>query len=699
MARKPPPTPTSANMSIDEALNRAQAHWNAGQADQAELFCQRVLAIWPGQADALHLLGVMAHAYGNLDLGIEHLRQACQAPRTPAVYFSNLAEMCRQKGLLEEGERAGRRATALAPGLTSAWNNLGIILQEAGKLDESAACLERVIAIQPDAPEAHNNLANTYKRMGRLDRAADHYAKALDLHPNYAEAHSNLANLLNDLGRFDEAERHGRMAIDIKPQLADAYLNLANIETERQRYGEALRWIDKLLAFAPTYPGALVARASILKHHDDLNEALDAAKHAVAAAPQSPEAHNILGEILQALNMLDQAKASYEKAIGLPGTVAETTRNHLANLLLDAGLTTEALAAYDTLLERNPLNVRAWFARSEIKKFTADDPDIGRMEALLGPQGIQSLKDRMTVHFALGKAYLDIGQSETAFRHLNEGNRLKRQTFAYNADATEQWMQTFAATVTPSLRKSLKGKGDPSDLPIFVLGMPRSGTTLIEHILASHPQVHGAGELGALHKIVATLNDYPACLSTLGPDDARRLAETYLEQVRPMASGKRHVIDKMPSNFLHAGLINLILPNARIIHCRRDPVDTCLSCYTKLFAAEQTFAYDQTELGRFHNSYQKMMAHWRKVLPKNRFIEVDYELVVDDMEGQVRKVLDFLGLPWDDACLRFHETKRTVKTASLTQVRQPVYKSSVGRWKAHADQLAPLLQALNINAT
>ena len=275
MARKRAPE-SSQDLSIDEALRRAYAHWNAGQADQAELFCQRVLAAWPGQSDAQHLMGLMAHAYGNLDLAIGYLRQACQAPRAPALYYSNFAEMCRQRGLLAEAEQAARHATSLGPDLAAAWSNLGIILQEAGKLEESLPCLKRVVDRQPELAEAHNNLGNTYKRLGRLDLAETHYGKALSLHPHYAEAHSNLANLFNELGRFDEAAAAARRAIDLAPQLADAYLNLADVELSRRRPAECLRWLDALLAFAPTHPGALAARARVLEELDRPDAGIDA---------------------------------------------------------------------------------------------------------------------------------------------------------------------------------------------------------------------------------------------------------------------------------------------------------------------------------------------------------------------------------------------------------------------------------------
>lgn len=697
MARKPTAPAPSQDLSIEDALHRAYAHWNAGQADQAELFCQRVLAVWPGQADALHLLGVMAHAYGNLDLALQHLRQACQAPRAPAIYFSNLAEMCRQKGLLAEGERAGRRAVALDANMVAGWNNLGIILQEAGKLEESLSCLERVVALQQDSPEAHNNLGNTCKRLGRLDRAEVHYGKALSFNPNYAEAHSNLANLLNEQGRVDQAAEEARRAIDLNPQMADAYINLAAVESSRYRFAETLRWLDALLTFAPLHAGGLAARAQALKRLDRLDEALVSAKRATEIAPESADAHNTLGQILQAMERFDEALDAFERAVSLPGLAAESALVNRAVLFMEGGRKEEARAAFSRALEAFPHSAQAWFNQADLKVFTPDDPDIGRMEALLRDDGAQSHADRMALHFTLGKAYLDAQDSDRAFRHLNEGNRMKRSTFTFDSEATSRWLGQIAETFSPALFKAGKGAGDPSSLPVFVVGIPRSGTTLVEQILASHPAVHGAGELSHLQRLVDGLGSYPTDVKALGKDALGRLGRDYLARVAPLAQGKRHVVDKMPANFLHAGLIRLILPNARIIHCRRDPVDTCLSCYTKLFTAEQLFAYDLAELGRFHRDYQSLMAHWRKVLPKDRFIEVDYETVVEDVEGQARRLIDFLGLAWDDACVRFHETRRTIRTASVNQVRQPIYKTSAGRWKAHARHLEPLLAALGVD--
>jgi Sulfotransferase family len=224
--------------------------------------------------------------------------------------------------------------------------------------------------------------------------------------------------------------------------------------------------------------------------------------------------------------------------------------------------------------------------------------------------------------------------------------------------------------------------------------MPRSGTTLVEQILASHPMVHAAGELKRLQILSDGIDGFPQSAASLNAAQLKALGEAYLGFVALMAAGQRYVVDKMPSNFTNAGLIRLVLPDAQIIHCRRDAVDTCLSCYTKLFAGEQAFAYDQTELGRFHRAYQALMAHWRTVLPASHFLEVDYEAVVEDLEHEARRMFDFLSLPWDERVLRFYDTKRPVRTASVNQVREPIYRTSAGRWRKHAAHLQPLLGAL-----
>ncbi len=692
-------TPPQQQISMEQALAQAHAHWNAGQADQAERLCQHVLAIWPGQADASHLMGLMAHAYGNLPVAIDHLKRACQAPRVPATYLSNLAEMCRQAGRLAEAEAAGRRAIAIDHGLVAGWNNLGIILQEAGKFDESLTCLEQVVTLKPDYAEAQNNLANTLKRLGRLAEARHHYEAALRLVPTYAEALSNLSNLATDMGQADKALTYARQAIDINPRLADAYINAAAAEQSRGNDVETLRWVDKLLSFQPQHIGGLLVRTVPLRHLDRLDEALEAARRAVTLAPDNGEAHVAMGEALQALGRTDDALAAYERAAKLPGLALEKAMVNRGICLMEIGETAAARAAFEQVLALFPRSISAWFNLSDIMTFQPGDPAIAAMEALLAPDTVQARNDRIALHFALAKAWLDSGNDERAFLHFDEGNRQKRATFAYQADAVGRWTQSIANAFPASVFADPDiGVGEADDdLPVFVVGMPRSGTTLVEQVLASHGQVQGGGELATLNHIVDRIGPYPAIVEQLTAAGFAAIGRQYIDHVRTLSNSKRRFVDKMPSNFLYAGLIARSMPQARIIHVRRNAADTCFSCYTKLFTREQLFSYDLMELGRFYRDYESLMAHWRSVLPPDRFIDVDYEDLVGDFEPQARRLIAFLGLSWDPACTDFHKTKRIIRTASLNQAREPLFTRSIGRAGRYTPYLGPLLAALGID--
>ncbi len=686
----------SQQLTVLQALELANAHWNAGQAAQAEQLCLRVLEVAPLQHDALNLLGLMMHAYGMQDQAIDYIRKACQSPEAPALIFSNLAELYRQKGLLLEAEQAARLAVEQEPELVVAWSNLGIILQEAGKFTDSLECLEYVVSLQPDNAEAHNNLANTCQRLGYLQRARESYQRALELRPEYAEVYSNLTLLLSDLGCIDEAAASARRAIDINPQLADAYLNLANIELSRMRYADARHWVNSLLEFAPQHVGGLTALAQIMIIDERYEDAVTFARKSLAITPDNANAHKVLGKARQGLGHYEEAEQAYNRAAELPGTVAEEALVARSVLLMEMGDKDAASAGFELALKRFPGSHRIVAARCDNKFYQPGDPDIDVMEAALAREPALPLNEQMLLHFSLGKAYLDINESERAFFHLDRGNAIKRATFSYDAEQISVWMKSVADVFTPALMERFRGAGAASERPVFIIGMPRSGTTLVEQILASHPGVYGAGELGALGRAVVRGGRFPDDVANWGHSHFLNIGADYLEQISHLAPDALRVVDKLPGNFLYAGLIPLLMQGARIIHCRRDPVDTCLSCYSKLFSGEQLFAYQLDELGQFYLDYQALMTHFRQVLPPECFIEVDYETVVDDLEGQARRLIDFIHLPWDDACLAFYETRRMVRTASVAQVRQPIYTSSRGRWHRHAAHLGPLLDVLGV---
>lgn len=688
---------TKMDASVQRQLNQAQQFVNQGKADQAEAVCRQVLSEHPGDPHCLHMLGLIFHNKGEAGQAIACLRRACQSTAAPARYHSNLAEMLRRQGLLAEAETWGRKAIALDSTMTSAWNNLGIVLQEAGKLQESLACLEKVVALEPRNANAHNNLGNTYRRLGNLLKAELHWKRALELNPSYAETYSNLANIFKEQGQYDNAIAFGLRALQLNPKLADAYINLAATENARWRYAAALRWLDRLLSFAPDHVLALAARATTLKELERLDEALASAEQAARLRPDNAEVQYAYGTVLLSLGRFEEAIACFDRALTLPSAIRERILVARALAYQENGQSDVALELLDDILVEFPHSVQALCARSDIVKFKQDDPELRQMLALIGSDEVQSQSDRISLHFALGKAFLDLDDSDNAFKHLNDGNNLKRSIVQYDPERTSQWLASIIDTFSPTVLEKYKCMGATSCMPIFVVGMPRSGTTLIEQILASHPQIHGAGELKYLTRIVEDNGGLPDLLANINPAQLTNMGDAYVAKVSALAGGKPYVIDKMPVNFMYAGLIRLILPNAKIIHARRDPVDTCLSCYSKLFSGEQAFTYDMAELGRFYADYQNLMAHWRAVLPDSHFIEIDYEDVVADIETQARRMLEFIGVPWEPACLDFYQTTRPVRTASVNQVRQPIYTTSAGRWRKHADNLQPLLKALGIH--
>jgi tetratricopeptide (TPR) repeat protein len=455
------------------------------------------------------------------------------------------------------------------------------------------------------------------------------------------------------------------------------------------------------IALQPDFAEGLGNLGGLLRSLGHPLMALPALTAAARLAPSS-EAHIFLAAALQDTGRLDEAMTQYDEAARLAAPGFESPLANKALLQLEMGQVANALSTLDQALTVNPASAHAWFLRGHVKKFAADDPDLTKMESVLAdlPETGASALARTLLHFTLGKAWMDIGNGDRAFSHLNAGNRLKRSTLRYSADATRRWMASIGQAFTPDLIQRLTGAGDPSPAPVFIIGMPRSGTTLVEQILSSHQEMLGVGESPLMDQLAKSFPGdgsppvgYPALLSDLSPADLNRLGRTY---VAAISGGSAHsrIIDKMPTNFLYAGLIHLMLPNARIIHCRRDPLDTCVSCYSKHFIAGVEFSYDLAELGAFYRDYQNLMAVWREILPPDRFLEIDYEDVVGDVESQARRMVAFCGLDWDASCLDFHLNRRQVRTASNLEVRRPIHRDSVQRWKTYESHLGPLIESL-----
>lgn len=537
-------------------------------------------------------------------------------------------------------------------------NPLGdaVALLRQGRLAEAEQRCIVLLRSRPQDTDALHLRGIVCLQTGRPGEAAEFLALSVARRPD-AAAHGNLGSALAALGRHEEALAAFDRARALNPAFAEAHSNRGNSLNALGRFQEALDSCHRAIALKPDFAGAFVNRGIALQN---------LGRHALAAA-------------------------SFRKAIALAPGFADAHAN-LGVLLLEEGKLEESHAAIARAVELAPRRGRFYRLLAETRRLAADDPALARMEALAREPLCDD--DRLELHFALGAAYDGLGRAADSFRHLLEANRLKRAQIAYDEPATHASFARIAEVF--SAEALAQPDGNDSDVPVFVVGMPRSGTTLVEQILASHRDIRGAGEIPDLRNLIDRLDapGFPAAAAALAPARRRELAARYLAGLAAHAPDARRIVDKLPDNFLRIGLIRLLLPQAKIIHVRRDPVDTCLSCFSKLFAGHLPYAYDLGELGRFYRAYETLMEHWRRVLPAGVMLDIAYEDLVGDVEGQARRLVAHCGLDWDDACLAFHRNTRAVATASAAQVRKPLYAGSVGRWHAYGEMAAPLVAAL-----
>jgi tetratricopeptide (TPR) repeat protein len=535
-----------------------------------------------------------------------------------------------------------------------------------------------------------------YHLAGRVNEATVLYRRAIALKPDYLEAHNNLGVALAGMGKIDQAMARYRRVLALNPDYTDALGNLAAALLTKGKLADAIAYYQRLLLLKPDHAAAHYSLGVALDAQGATDEAIERYERAIALNPGYAAAHNNLAVALAGKGNFTAALAHYVKAVASDRNHAEA-HNNMGNLYRELGRFDEALAHYGRAIEIQPHNVEAHYHRAEIKTFHRGDPDLAAIEKLAARADLPEKKSPY-VHFALARAFEDIGDYAKAFRHLRKGNDSKRLQINYDESRVARLFQRIASVFNRALLDRFEGSGDPSETPIFVLGMPRSGSTLIEQILAGHPQIHAAGELGDLEKASMRPVPFPECVLGFDESALRTIGEDYLARMPLLTNGQTRIVNKLPDNFFRIGLIRMILPNARIIHTVRDPIDTCVSCYSKLFASGQYFSYEMGELGRYYNRYRQLMDHWQSILPSDAMLHVSYEDVVNDVEGQARRLIEYCGLPWDDRCVSFHKTSRPVKTASAVQVRQPLFRSSLQRWRKYESAIGPLLEALGVDA-
>ena len=735
------------HMTLQQQFEAGVLHHQAGRLAAAEKIYRQVLREQPNHADALQLLGIVAGQRGDADTAIDLIRRSIRVnPEHPGAY-RNLAPLLAHKGRFDEAIAAYRKFLERRPDSAEIHRDLGAALQACGRLDEAFASISRAVELKPDFAIAQNDLGNIATIQNRLDDAIAAYSKAIALKPDFAEAHSNLGNALSEKGLNDEAlaayhravkhngnlaeayngigntlRRIGRndeviiaylTAIRLKPDFALAHFNLGQAYRSAGRPEEALAAYRDALRIEPDNAEVVAKMAVVLADLRQFSEAMNSHARLAALMPDAAITHEVLGKIM--LQQQDAAAAAdhFRRALAVNSNL-DTAWYGLGTALQSQGKFDEAAKCFRHMLEICPhAGVGDVYRHLFSGSAAADPADLERLKAFLRDPNMPVLS-RSAAGFALGKALDETGRYDEAFAHYAEANSLVKQFRAsvgdrYDPATAHRLNDQMIEVFTPKYFEQRRGWGEPSELPVFIVGMPRSGTTLVQQIAASHPLVHGAGELRDIADISKALGGTDVKSAALGwdSDSVKAAAEGHLQRLqalwRASPSARRaspsannaasRVIDKMPSNVHHLGLIALLFPSARVIFCRREARDTCLSCYFQGFAKGNTFSFDLAHCGHEYLATERLMNEWRNALPLP-MLELQYEELVADLEGQSRRLIDFLGLPWDPACLEFYRTETTVLTASTWQVRQPIYQGSVGRWRHYERHLGPLLEVL-----
>ena len=543
-----------------------------------------------------------------------------------------------QSGKLRNAEAAYRRIIAENPRHVDANNLLGLLCIQTRRFPLAINWIEAALQEKPDDPQAHYNLGIALKEVDRLDDATVHFQRCVDLDSNNAEAYNALGNILRIQGQHDQAVACFKKALAIQPANADIRRNFSLVSNDL---------------------GVLENR---LGHSLD---ALDHFRHAVELADSNSEAHINLGITLEQTGNLDQAAAAFKNAIAANPNFAEA-HYHLAHLRNHRS-TTEEIDAMQSLF---------------------DQPGTSDSEQTLLAYGI-------------GEAHHELENYDKAFESFAVGHRLKKKMTSFNLADQIRFVELSIEVFNPDFFDEHRKSGYEDKTPIFILGMPRSGTSLTEQILASQSTVFGAGERSYLPELVkgsalTAENPYPKSAATLPHKKFRHLGEAYVKKLRSHSGQAARISDTTPMNFLYVGLVATALPNARIIHCVRNPTDTCLSIFMHPLSTPHSYAHELEDLGAFYKLYQRLMAHWQSMLP-GRIHDVTYEKMVTDSETEIRALLNYCELPFENACLNFHETERTIRTPSAGQVRQPIYDNSIRRWKHYEKHLDSLINLFEIS--
>lgn len=729
------------DIDLEQILDKALTWQEAGQLDLAEAGYRTVLQHDPNELDALNLLGVILQERGAIDESIRLIMRALEIDPAFPEALANLARAKRLVGEPMAAAEVARRAIALDPELTTAHLQLGRALFDLGDDAGAAEALRQATTLAPLSIEAFVPLGMALVRLNDPKGADSALTAALALAPdqaattiNLAPAFADLARIYRETGDASAAVEAGRRAVALDPGLSDAHLQLGRALLTHQDDGGAIEVFRRATAMAPGSLEAHIGLALALTRLQNHVAAVESWRAALALQPDDPGLLIEVASSLGALERFNEALATYRRADALvPGH--PRAQVGIIGMLARIGDVTTAADLCRQAIEKTPDWSSLWvlmaYCEGRMGHFDAAadayrralvlEPGLGN--ALNGLAAVgerfdddaardaardvvndpsRPVRDRIAAGFALGRVHDRYGAYDEAFEAYTAANALMRADRGLAFDRTHYRLlvDRLIAAVAPQAFAATAGLGDPTEMPVFVVGMPRSGTTLVEQIAASHKLVFGAGEQKGIPRILAALGAEEAAWSPAAWDRAsvRRETRSHARHLYDLAGGAVRVIDKQVDNIMFLGQIAVLFPRARIVVCRRDPRDVCLSCFFQFFSDDtMTWTNDLTDCGFRAREIDRLMDHWRKVLPIP-ILEIQYETLVGNLERESRRLIDFLGLEWDPACLAFHETERTVLTASYWQVRQPLYASSVGRWRHYQHHLGPLLRELGGSA-
>jgi len=598
---------------------------------------------------------------------------------------------------LEDAEESLRKTIRLAPTFAKPHEDLGLVLIRLKRPAEAANVLRTAVRLDPELELAWFNLGKALAMLGFGKEADEAYEKSFSLNPErkklaYAAEHQKE-------GRLDEAEKLYREVIRDNPDNVDALRMLGRVALSAGRSADAERLFRRALKLAPDFVGALTDLGRVLKEQNCFEEAIEALRRVVELEPENAQAHFQLAGALAPAALTYRAIESFEKALELKPRFPGATLG-LGHALKTVGRQEKAIAAYRECIRLRPDSGESYWSLANLKTYQLTEDDIVAMEKTLQKEDLTS-QSRVNFLYALGKAHEDRSDFEGAWEYYRRGNETQRMLERYDPVQTEVLHDSVIEVFSAELLRKKGAQGNPDPSPIFVIGLPRSGSTLIEQILASHSMVEGTSELPYVGRVATSLNrnradgvNYPEAVRELATEHFQALGQQYLDLAQMhRTEGKPRFIDKMPNNFPAVGFLHLILPDAKIVDARRHPLDACLSCYRQLFAKGQTFTYDLVDIGEYFLEYERIMDHWHTVLP-GKVITLQYEEIVRNFDVEVRRLLEHCELPFEETCLRFYETERPVRTASSEQVRQPIHERSIGFYRNYENKLDELKEVL-----